>query len=581
MGGRVTGVVSRAGSAAAGQILSKAAYILDAKGRRQSLFREDGTRWDFGYNSRDEVETGAKRQSNGNLLAGRQFSYEYDDVGNRKTARFGGDGNGANLRTIGYTANSVNQYTSLTHPGIAQLLGYSPDAGAITATPGQQGSTTIQGNFWRAEVSENNSTTGKWAEVEAQQDVLGAPETIGQGKLWIPPATENPVHDDDGNLKQDGRWDYTWNGENRLVEMTTTANALTGGHPWMRLSFHYDYMGRRIHKKVETGSSGSPVVTVNRLYLYDGWNLVAEIETASGTAKTHATYLWGLDLSGSAQGAGGVGGLLLCRQDTNGDGTLNAEFHPSYDGNGNIIAWIDGTGSVVARIDYDPFGRVITRQGSINCLAYGFSTKYTDAESGLCYYGFRYYDPETGRWPSRDPIEERGGINLYGFVGNDGLNKWDYLGLVMICREPPGNPQDSSNCLGHALTGGDDHYWYPNHEIDPNVSFIKAMKNWECTEVKTRDECKCKKDCDGSKICTSVIIVVYLNDLKENEGKNPWTDHTFKWVYGKVDLHANRSVDGGVTWTQIPSAKKYKQKPGPGNLPASVVDTLLCCCKCQ
>jgi hypothetical protein len=45
------------------------------------------------------------------------------------------------------------------------------------------------------------------------------------------------------------------------------------------------------------------------------------------------------------------------------------------------------------------------------------------------YYGYRFYDPETGRWPSRDPIGERGGVNLYGFVGNDGVNERDYLGM--------------------------------------------------------------------------------------------------------------------------------------------------------
>jgi|GEM_PF-1640235 RHS repeat-associated protein len=45
-------------------------------------------------------------------------------------------------------------------------------------------------------------------------------------------------------------------------------------------------------------------------------------------------------------------------------------------------------------------------------------------------YGFRYYDPQTGRWPSRDPIEEFGGLNLYGFVGNDAVSRWDFLGLV-------------------------------------------------------------------------------------------------------------------------------------------------------
>jgi hypothetical protein len=47
----------------------------------------------------------------------------------------------------------------------------------------------------------------------------------------------------------------------------------------------------------------------------------------------------------------------------------------------------------------------------------------------VAYYGYRYYDPKTGRWPSRDPIEEEGGMNLYGFVRNDGLNIWDVLGL--------------------------------------------------------------------------------------------------------------------------------------------------------
>ena len=50
--------------------------------------------------------------------------------------------------------------------------------------------------------------------------------------------------------------------------------------------------------------------------------------------------------------------------------------------------------------------------------------------ASLVDYGYRCYDPATGRWPSRDPIGERGGVNLYGFVGNNGVNFVDYLGLV-------------------------------------------------------------------------------------------------------------------------------------------------------
>ncbi len=60
---------------------------------------------------------------------------------------------------------------------------------------------------------------------------------------------------------------------------------------------------------------------------------------------------------------------------------------------------------------------------------FGFSTQYTDNETDLVYYGYRYYSPALGRWMSRAPIEERGGLNLYGFVNNDPVNKWDTLGL--------------------------------------------------------------------------------------------------------------------------------------------------------
>jgi RHS repeat-associated protein len=58
------------------------------------------------------------------------------------------------------------------------------------------------------------------------------------------------------------------------------------------------------------------------------------------------------------------------------------------------------------------------------------SATATKTASGVRYYGFRYYNPSTGRWPSRDPIGERGGLNLYGMVGNNPVNLWDLLGMV-------------------------------------------------------------------------------------------------------------------------------------------------------
>jgi RHS repeat-associated protein len=78
-----------------------------------------------------------------------------------------------------------------------------------------------------------------------------------------------------------------------------------------------------------------------------------------------------------------------------------------------------------------------------NANPFRFSTKYCDEETGLVYYGYRYYQPQTGRWLSRDPIGENGGVNLYGFIMNNPVNSVDMLGLVGYY--PPGPPNPDPN----------------------------------------------------------------------------------------------------------------------------------------
>lgn len=142
-------------------------------------------------------------------------------------------------------------------------------------------------------------------------------------------------------------------------------------------------------------------------------------------------YAWGLDLSGSMQGAGTIGGLLSA--------TLNGtNVFYSYDANGNVTGLTDTNGSNVATYVYDPFGGTVSSSGALaDENPFRFSTKYWDDETGLYYYGFRYYQPETGRWPSRDPIEEDGGENLYTFVLNDPVRQTDSLGLFGRNDPPP------------------------------------------------------------------------------------------------------------------------------------------------
>jgi len=94
----------------------------------------------------------------------------------------------------------------------------------------------------------------------------------------------------------------------------------------------------------------------------------------------------------------------------------------------------------VAHYEYDAFGTTTAKSGpEADSNPFRFSTKYLDEETGLYYYGYRHYDPKTGRWPSRDPIGERGGTNLYGMVGNSLIGSIDYLGLAMaLCCPPDG-----------------------------------------------------------------------------------------------------------------------------------------------
>ena len=220
--------------------------------------------------------------------------------------------------------------------------------------------------------------------------------------------SSNPSHDVDGNLTSKGDRSYRWDGENRLTEIRERGTLVA--------RYAYDYKSRRIARWNRDG--------IDERYLYQGWNLIA-VYSPDENEPTQ-TFTWGKDLSGTFQGAGGVGGLLFAKNREHGIGNDAWIYH--YDANGNVTELTDSKGTLLDRYQYDPFGNlVVTPQLPEN--PFRFSTKHQDAESGFYYYGHRYYDSTDGRWLSRDPIGEKGGLMLYGFVGNDVLNQIDRLGL--------------------------------------------------------------------------------------------------------------------------------------------------------
>jgi RHS repeat-associated protein len=164
-------------------------------------------------------------------------------------------------------------------------------------------------------------------------------------------------------------------------------------------------------------------------FVYDGWNLLAILNPQSAAVQS---FMWGLDLSGSEQGAGGVGGLLAVRDSSTINSQPSAHFL-AYDGNGNVAALVNAaSGAVSAKFEYAPFGEVLRSTGPMaKANPFRFSTKYQDDESDHLYYGYRSYNPSTGRWLNRDPIEEKGDLILYAFSHNNPVNYIDLFGLRM------------------------------------------------------------------------------------------------------------------------------------------------------
>lgn len=114
---------------------------------------------------------------------------------------------------------------------------------------------------------------------------------------------------------------------------------------------------------------------------------------------------------------GGIGGLLNLNQD-------GQNYSYFYDGRGNVSALMDTNQTISASYSYDAFGNMLAKSGTLD-QPYRFSTKPFDSKVGLSYYGYRFYSPGIGKWMTRDPLGEAGGMNLYGFVSNNPVNMVD------------------------------------------------------------------------------------------------------------------------------------------------------------
>jgi len=219
-------------------------------------------------------------------------------------------------------------------------------------------------------------------------------------------------YDDDGNMTQgytpEGyQFSATYDAENRLktLQYTDSSNAVH--------KTEYYYSGDGFLAQIKKYND-SVLVSDTR---YDR-AVFLPVQERDGNNAVTREYTWGLNLGG------GIGGLLNVKQ-------AGSDYSYLYDGKGNVSALTDSSQNLVASYRYDVFGKLLKKIGSLD-QPYRFSTKQYDEQTGLIDFGYRFNNPVIGRWMTRDPLGEAGGINLYGFVGNNPVNFYDPYGLSAI-----------------------------------------------------------------------------------------------------------------------------------------------------
>jgi RHS repeat-associated protein len=377
--------------------LSTYSYTYDPNGIIQTWAKQIDTASlltsNFGYDSVDQL-TSASVPSASSVL--KNFNYIYDPAGNRTAEQI-------DSGVAAATVNNDNQITALSSTGPIHFAGGLSEPANVTV------------NGMPAKVDANNNFS---ADVPLAPGTNNVPvvATDGNGntstKTYQVTVTDSGVnrtltYDANGNLTNDGAGKtYTYDAANRMVSITQ-ASGVTG--------FAYDGFGHRVQETLNG--------TLIKQWVWCGGAQPCE-ERDGNNNVTKRFYAQGEQIALSSQPS-----------------TLNS-YYFTHDHLGSVREMTDANGNLIARYDYDPFGRRTLVSGT-DLADFGFTGDYFHAVSGLDLTLYRAYDANLGRWLSRDPIAEAGGINLYAYVLNNPVNKIDPLGLISVPIKGGYHP---SNC---------------------------------------------------------------------------------------------------------------------------------------
>jgi RHS repeat-associated protein len=215
------------------------------------------------------------------------------------------------------------------------------------------------------------------------------------GTLTPTGSTGRPyTYDANGNVLSDGIRTYTWDAENRLLSV----KIITTGH---LSTFTYDGLSRRV---AITETSGTTATTTG--YLWCGSSICAAY---SGTATTSR---------------------YLPESEVRYSGATGTDYFYERDHLGTVTSMTSITGTALGTLATDAYGVTLSQTGTAPTFAY--AGMFSHQASGLYLTQYRAYDPYSGRWLSRDPAGEDGGIDLYDYAGSNPQLRFDPTGQIAI-----------------------------------------------------------------------------------------------------------------------------------------------------
>jgi RHS repeat-associated protein len=386
--------------------LDLSACDYDKLGNRTNATRGLGlttNRVAYAYDKVGQLVRAFGYETNGALRLAENWWYVYDAAGNLQCRT-----NNTLVQT--FVTDSLDQLSTVGRSGALTVAGVMPMPITNVSINNQAGQRYSDMTFAS---SSGFALTGNDTFTVIAQNAYGRGAT---NTLTVSlPATVTFTYDTNGNLLGDGLRSFEYDSDNELTAVQVAST-------W-RTEFTYDPRFRRRVQLDRAWQGGQWVTTNETRCVYDG---ELPLQERAGNNQPAVTYTRGVDLSLSLDGAGGIGGLLA-RTDSSGSLFYHA------DGAGNVTALMNSRQEVVARYLYSPFGGTVAQWGSMaEANAMRFSSMPLHRASGLSLYLFRAYDPGLQRWLTRDLIGERGGINLYGFLGNSPLDHVDPLGLGLF-----------------------------------------------------------------------------------------------------------------------------------------------------